>query len=50
MSKKADLDIEGYFLHDINSLRECFGHFLHAVEVLHRFLDVPVLLQQLKLA
>lgn len=43
------LNIECDFLHDVDSLRECFGHLLHTVEVLHRFLNVSVLLQKLKL-
>lgn len=39
------LHIERDFLHDVHSLGECFGHLLHAVEILHRLFDVPVLLQ-----
>lgn len=45
----TDLHIECNFLHDINPFGKCFGHLLHAVEVLHRLLDISVLLQQLKL-
>lgn len=43
------LNIKSDFLHDVHPLRKRFGHFLHAVEILHGFLDISVLLQQLKL-
>lgn len=39
------LNIEDDFFHDVYPFRECFGHLLHAVEVLHRLLDISVLLQ-----
>lgn len=47
--KNPYLNIECYFLHDINSFRKSFGDFLHAVEVLHRFFNIPVLLQKFEL-
>lgn len=43
------LNIEYDLFHDVNPFRECFGHLLHAVEVLHRLLDISVLLQEFKL-
>lgn len=43
------LNIEHDFLHNIYPFRESFGHFLHAVEVLHRLFDISVLLEQLEL-
>lgn len=49
LTDKIYLNIESDFLHDIHSFRECFGHLLHAAEVLHRLFDISVLLQQLKL-
>lgn len=42
---KLYLDIECDFFHYVYPLRECLGHLLHTIEVLHRLLDVPVLLQ-----
>lgn len=43
------LNVKSDFLHDVHPLRKRFGHFLHTVEILHRLLDISVLLQQLKL-
>lgn len=43
------LNIEHDFLHNIYPFRESFGHFLHAVVVLHRLFDISVLLEQLEL-
>lgn len=43
------LNIEYDLFHDVYPFRECFGHLLHAVEVLHRLLDISVLLQEFKL-
>lgn len=44
------LHVECNFLHDVHTFRKCFGHLLHAVEILHRLLYVPVLFQQLELS
>lgn len=44
------LHVERNFLHDVHTFRKCFGHFLHAVEILHRLLYIPVLFQQLELS
>lgn len=43
------LHIECYFLHDVHTLRKCFGHLLHTVEILHWLLYISVLFQQLEL-
>lgn len=43
------LNVECYFLHDVNSFRKCFSHLLHTVKILHWLLNISVLFQQLKL-
>lgn len=43
------LNVECYFLHDVNSFRKCFSHLLHTVKILHWLLNITVLFQQLKL-
>lgn len=43
------LNIESDVFHDVHPLGECFGYLLHTVKILHRLLDISVLLQQLKL-
>lgn len=43
------LNVECYFLHDVNSFRKCFGHLLHTVKVQHWLLNITVLFQQFKL-
>lgn len=46
---KDYLNVECYFLHDVNSFRKCFSHLLHTVKILHWLLNISVLFQQLKL-